>query len=79
MLSYDSYDRLVNAQFVYHSAYKDRKRYNRVYRNLCRVYGTPFSNSDGSVSWYGGNSTGWVTLSMHTDLGHYYTTVSIGY
>ena len=79
MLSYDSYDRLVNAQFVYHSAYNDRGRYERVYRKLCRIYGTPFSNTDGSFSWYGGNSTGWVTLAMYNDLGHYYTTVSIGY
>ena len=79
MLSYDSYDRLANAQFVYHSAYNDRARYERVYRKLCRVYGNPFRCDDGSLSWYGGNNTGWVNLSMRSDLGHYYTTVSIGY
>ena len=79
MLSYDSYDRLVNAQFVYHTTYYDRHRYDRVYRNLCRVYGQPIIGNSYEVSWYGGNSTGWVTLSMHNNLGHYYTTISIGY
>ena len=78
MLCYDSYDRLVNAQFVYQSSINN-KRYDRVYRNLCRVYGSPFRNSDGSFSWYGGNNTGWITLSTHTNLGYYYTTMSIGY
>ena len=79
MLSYDSYDRLVNAQFIYHSTYNDRRRYDRVYRNLCRVYGTPFSGNNNELCWYGGKNTGWVTLSMHNNLGHYYTTISIGY
>ncbi len=79
MLSYDSYDRLVNAQFVYHTTYYDRHRYSRIYRNLCRVYGQPVAKGSDGISWYGGNSTGWVTLSMHNNLGHYYTTVSIGY
>ena len=79
MLSYDSLDRLVNAQFVFQSTYSSRNRYDRVYRNLCRVYGQPVARTSEGISWYGGNSTGWVTLSMHNNLGHYYTTVSIGY
>ena len=79
MLSYDSYDRLVNAQFVFHATHSNRLRYERVYRNLCRVYGQPVARTSEGISWYGGNSTGWVTLSMHNNLGHYYTTLSIGY
>jgi hypothetical protein len=79
MLCYDSYDRLVNAQFVFHAPSYDRYRYDRVYRSLCRVYGQPISTSGTTISWYGGNSTGWVTLSMNNNLGHYYTTLSIGY
>ena len=79
MLCYDSYDRLVNAQFVFQTSYYDRARYNRIYNSLCRVYGYPFTNDDGTLSWYGGNSTGWVTLAMHDNLGHCYTTLSIGY
>ena len=79
MLCYDSRDRLVNAQFVFMSSHNNNYRYERVYRNLCRVYGTPFSNSDGVLNWYGGNNTGWITLSTHTNLGYYYTTLSIGY
>ena len=79
MLCYDNYDRLVNAQFIFQTSYYDRNRYNRVYNSLCRIYGSPFTNNDGSLSWYGGNSTGWVTLAMHDNLGHCYTTLSIGY
>ena len=79
MLSFDSYDRLVNAQFVFMSSHNNHYRYDRVYRKLCRIYGTPFTNSDGSLSWYGGNTTGWITMSTHVNLGYYYTTLSIGY
>lgn len=79
MLCYDSYNRLVNAQFVFQTSYYDRNRYDRVYNSLCRVYGYPFTNDDGTFSWYGGNRTGWVTLAIHENLGYCYTTLSIGY
>jgi len=79
MLCYDSYNQLVNAQFVFQTSYYDRYRYERIYRSLCRVYGNPFTNDHGALSWYGGKNTGWVTLAMHDNLGHYYTTLSIGY
>jgi len=79
MLCYDSSSRLVNAQFIIQSASYNTYRYDRVYRNLCRVYGNPVARTSEGISWYGGNSTGWVTLSMHNNLGHYYTTLSIGY
>ncbi|MBR7011828.1 MAG: hypothetical protein IKI10_02925 [Muribaculaceae bacterium] len=79
MLCYDSHNQLVNAQFVFLSSSYGRNHFNRIYNSLCRVYGYPFTNSDGSYSWYGGNNTGWVTLSSHHNLGHSYTTLSIGY
>ena len=89
MLGFDDMDRLVNAQFIFTTSSTTNKRYDRVYRSLCRIYGTPFSNSDGSLSWYGGNNTGWITLSTHTSMepvaGYngvrrcIYTTLSIGY
>jgi hypothetical protein len=79
MLSYDSYDRLVNAQFIFQTGHYSRHRYDRVYRNLCRVYGQPVASTSEGISWYGGNSTGWVTLSMQNNLGRYYTILSIGY
>ena len=79
MLCYDSHDRLVNAQFIYMSSHYNRYRYNRVYNNLCRVYGQPITGDGESISWYGGNNTGWITLSMHNNMGYYYTTLSIGY
>ena len=78
MLNYD-YNRLVNAQFVYHSSYYDTSRYNRVYRSLSRIYGSPVYRDGMTISWYGGNSTGWVTLTMNENYGGYYTMMSIGY
>ncbi len=78
MLNYEL-NRLANAQFVYHSSYYDRARFDRVYRSLCRVYGPPVYEDGMTISWYGGNRTGWVTLSMNDSYGNYYTTISIGY
>ena len=78
MLNYD-YNRLVNAQFVYRSSYYDTSRYNRVYRSLSRIYGPPVYRDGMTISWYGGNSKGYVTLSLVNDHGGYYTTMSIGY
>ena len=79
MLCFDSGDRLVNAQFVYHSSYNDRNRYRRIYNSLTRVYGSPITSDSRGISWYGGGCNGWITLSTHTNLGHYYMTLSIGY
>ena len=79
MLCYDDYDRLVNAQFIYQTALNDHKRYNRVYNSLCRIYGQPIDSGNNGLSWYGGNSTGWVTLSTFENMGRYYTTLCIGY
>ena len=78
MLSYDG-GRLANAQFVYVSNYHDRSRYNRIYHDLSAVYGPPISVESGMATWFGGNTTGYVTLSMGSDYGHYYTTLSVGY
>ena len=79
MLCYDSSNRLINAQFVYQTSRYSRVRYDRIYRSLCRLYGYPFTNDHGTLSWYGGDRTGWVTLSINSNLGHCYTTLSIGY
>ena len=78
MLCYDA-GRLANAQFVYASTYRDRSRYNRIYHDLSAVYGPPISVESGMATWFGGNTTGYVTLSMGSDYGRYYTTLSIGY
>ena len=79
MLCYDSAGRLVNAQFIFQTSRSNHYRYNRVYNSLCRVYGSPVISNIEGISWYGGNATGWVTLTTHNNLGHYYTTLSIGY
>ena len=78
MLNYEL-NRLVNAQFVFHSTYYTTTRFNRVYNSLTRIYGPPVFRDGMTVSWYGGNNTGWVTLSMSESYGNYYTTMSIGY
>ncbi len=78
MLSYE-YGKLANAQFVYHSSYYDRARFDRAYNSLCRIYGPPVYSDGMTISWYGGNRTGWVTLTMNDSYGDYYTTMSIGY
>ena len=79
MLCFDADNRLVNAQFIYHSSYDDRYRYRRVYNSLTKVYGSPITNDSRGISWYGGGCNGWITLSTHTNLGHHYMTLSIGY
>lgn len=79
MLCYDDYDRLVNAQFIFQTGRNDHKRYNRVYNSLCRIYGQPINSGNNGLSWYGGDSTGWVTLSTFENMGRYYTTLCIGY
>ncbi len=78
MLSYDS-GRLANAQFVYATGYNDRSRYNRIYHDLCGVYGPPVTVNAGVATWFGGNTTGWVTLSLGSSAGRFLTTLSIGY
>ena len=78
MLNYEL-NRLANAQFIFHSTYYTTTRFNRVYRSLSRIYGPPVFRDGMTVSWYGGNNTGWVTLSMSESYGNYYTTMSIGY
>jgi len=78
MLNYDL-NRLVNAQFVYYDDYYNLSRYNAAYNSLCRIYGSPVFSDGMTISWYGGNSQGYVTLSMAEDYGGYYTTLSIGY
>ena len=79
MLSFDSGNRLVNAQFVYHSSSYNNYRYRRIYNSLTRVYGAPITSDSRGISWYGGGCTGWITLSTNIDLGHHYMTLSIGY
>ena len=78
LLNYDN-GRLANAQFIFHSSYYDRGRFDRAYNSLCRIYGRPVFDDGVTTSWYGGNNTGWVTLTMSDNYGDYYTTMSIGY
>ena len=78
MLNYRD-NRFANAQFVYYSDRYDDTRYNIVMHKLSRIYGTPVCRDDVTVSWYGSDGIGYVTLSMMSDYTGYYTTMSIGY
>ena len=55
------------------------KYYDRVYKRLSQIFGTPFNNKSGSVSVYGGNNTGWITLLTYSTTGCHHTMLSIGY
>ena len=78
MLNYRD-NRFANAQFVYYSDRYDDTRYNIVMHKLSRIYGTPVCRDGVTVSWYGSDGIGYVTLSMMSDPTGYYTTMSIGY
>ena len=83
MLNYGTTNALTSAEFHYSTSYDDLGRFNFVYRDLCAKYGTPMiyeetRNGIQSV-WYGGNSTGYVTLEYFYQNGRYYTTLSYGY
>ena len=79
MLCYDSYGRLANAQFIISTGYADRSRYNRLYHDLCAVYGPPISVDVNGATWFGGNTTGYVTLTAAMNGARFYTTLYVGY
>ena len=64
-----------NANGTYNN---DGYDYNRAYRRLCQIFGTPFNNSSGSVSLYGRDNTGWITLLTYSNSDNLYTMLSIG-
>lgn len=80
MLRYD--DGLDYAQFSYYNHRNDSRRYNRLYRRLCASYGSPVSFVGGpypQATWLGGDSMGYITLSMnHDGAGRYFTALSFG-
>ena len=78
MLNYSN-NRFANAQFVYYSSRYDDARYNILINKLTRIYGLPVCRDGVTVSWYGSDGIGYVTLSMMNDPTGYYTTMSIGY
>lgn len=78
MLCYDDYGRLINSQFTYSTYYNDMSRFNRIYNDLCRVYGPPIESFSDRATWFGGSSTGYVTLSFHYGNARYYTTMIVG-
>ena len=82
MLNYTT-GRLASAQFVNSTGYYDTGRYNNVYQQLCRLYGSPISsrslvNGGHECVWYGGESQGIVSLEYYRDRGRYFTTLSFG-
>ena len=85
-LYYGSGGGLQGSEFVYSSPGYDISRYNALYSQLVRRYGSPVSVQDtyGGVTatWWGYNN-GYITLSFFNDTANngtsrYYTTLSIG-
>lgn len=79
---YDTYGRLSSAQFIYSAPYNMLSRYDRLYGDLCRTYGAPMTSSISgftrTITWYGGDARGYVTLEYDYSNGRYYTILSYG-
>lgn len=76
---------MSNTQFQYWTQAPDVVRFNNVYAQLAATYGAPVSsNTSGgitTVSWWGGNNTGYITLqygpgASASGLTSYYTTLT---
>ena len=76
---------MSNTQFSYWTSMPDLSRFNRVYNSLLATYGSPVSNYTENgvtyVSWWGGNNTGFITLSYgpgvsSSGVSSYYTTLT---
>lgn len=76
---------MSNTQFQYWTQAPDVARFNNVYAQLAATYGAPVSsntyNGVTTVSWWGGNNTGYITLqygpgNSASGLANYYTTLT---
>ena len=83
MLNYAPGGGFASAMFSNSFAVRDLNMFNRLYNTLCDTYGSPVeanTNSyEGTVSWWGGQGQGFVTLNYYTDsAGRFYTNLTIG-
>lgn len=81
-LRYDDYNGLNYAQFSYSMGYNDMTRYDAIYRQMCGYYGQPVAVVGGTyprVTWVGGDSRGYITLSLNGAGGRWYTSLAFGY
>lgn len=83
MLNYAPGGGLASAMFSKSFAFRDLAMYNRLYNTLCGTYGSPVDARttpyEGTVSWWGGEGQGYVTLTYYTDQnGRFYTNLTIG-
>lgn len=62
---------MSGARFQYGSRTPGYNHWETAYAQLCREYGTPIeqtvSNGSRTVTWWGGNNTGYITLQYNTD------------
>lgn len=86
LLSYNSYGQLYAAQFLTSQPYDARSRYYNLYTNLSAIYGSPISYGTGwdtSVTWFGGNTSAYVTLQYTREIingyPRYYTILTYTY
>ena len=83
MLNYAPGGGLASVMFSNSFAFRDLAMYNRLYNTLCGTYGSPVDARttpyEGTVSWWGGEGQGYVTLTYYTDQnGRFYTNLTIG-
>ena len=83
MLNYAPGGGLASAMFSNSFAFRDLTMYNRLYNPLSGTYGSPVDARttpyEGTVSWWGGEGQGYVTLTYYTDQnGRFYTNLTIG-
>lgn len=86
-LNYDSRGQLSNMQFIYSSSYSSTSRYDNIYRDLCRNYGSPVTYRRTSTGyegvWYGAGAQNYVTLEYDASYikgqRRYFTILSYGY
>ncbi len=83
MLNYAPGGGLATAMFSNSFAARDLAMFDRLYATLCETYGSPVEANttpyEGTVSWWGHQGEGYVTLNYYTDAnGRFYTNLTIG-
>lgn len=81
-LSYTPSGQLAGSEFVNYTTWADTSLYSSLYSRLCSTYGSPYSNSGFSASWWGPDGQ-YIRLNFSNGigadgLGRYYTTLNFG-
>ncbi len=79
IIRYDNFDRMKSAELHYSTSYNSTSRYNKILKELRRIYGKPYTyktaKGERKTIWYGSDFRGYITLEYHRIDNRYYTTV----